>query len=246
MGLENAAWTEFIDPFTSRSAGLIFIITLNVAGHSGILGGHSTEHSKRGCRRMNANPLQIACLLTTGVCFASFTWAIQYLFRRPATVSKQMKLLSLMGLVFFIAQVLAIAIQAKVWILTSLVAIAIYLGALALFYWAVPYARSGGFCLAFSSVITKELVRAGPYRYIRHPFYASYLLFWVAGVMASHQPLLLLSVVFMAAFYARAIAHEEKQFLSGPLSADYTQYMAMTGRLLPRLPHRHKTHSSER
>jgi protein-S-isoprenylcysteine O-methyltransferase Ste14 len=184
---------------------------------------------------MKTGLLQFGCLVVSVICFASFTWSVGYLFRRPKSVSGQMKHLSFWGLLFFIAQVLAIAKQTHIWIVTSTLALLMYVGALALFYSSVPFARKHGFGLAFSNATPDQVVRTGPYRHIRHPFYASYLLFWIAGVLASRQPFLLVSVVVMSRFYARAIAQEEQELLNGPLSTEYADYKAFTGSLFPKI-----------
>lgn len=79
-----------------------------------------------------------------------------------------------------------------------------------------------------------ELVRSGPYAYIRHPIYAGLLLAVIgtATVLGEWRGL--------AAIALFAIAHglkarNEEQFLSAEFGEEYRQYRERTGSLLPRL-----------
>ncbi len=77
------------------------------------------------------------------------------------------------------------------------------------------------------------LVTNGPYRYIRHPIYASILGFLWAGV-ASHATVssLLLAALATAAVGVRILAEERLITAEYP---EYAQYVARTKRLIPRV-----------
>jgi protein-S-isoprenylcysteine O-methyltransferase Ste14 len=79
-----------------------------------------------------------------------------------------------------------------------------------------------------------ELVRSGPYAYIRHPIYAGLLLAVIgtATILGEWRGL--------AAIALFAIAHglkarKEERFLSAEFGEEYRQYRERTGSLLPRL-----------
>jgi len=74
----------------------------------------------------------------------------------------------------------------------------------------------------------------GPYRYVRHPFYASYCLTWVAGAAACGSAVVVSTFVLMLAMYVRAARFEERKFLRSPQAADYANYQRSTGMLVPR------------
>lgn len=74
----------------------------------------------------------------------------------------------------------------------------------------------------------------GSYRRIRHPFYISYLLYWVAGMSSVQRWELLLTVMVMGALYWKAVLEEERTFLQSEQRYARRQYMACTGRLVPR------------
>jgi len=61
------------------------------------------------------------------------------------------------------------------------------------------------------------LTTAGPYRLVRHPIYAAYLLAWCGGAIISAQFWLLGAVICMGCFYLSAAWQEERMFLGGAM-----------------------------
>ena len=115
-----------------------------------------------------------------------------------------------------------------------LTALALYLASVALFWFAVAATRGRGLAACFQVQVPAQVVRAGPYRAIRHPFYTSYTLVWIGGFAATGWWPLALTAIFMASLYAYAARQEESCFLSSPLRDEYRDYMRRTGRFLPR------------
>jgi protein-S-isoprenylcysteine O-methyltransferase Ste14 len=103
-----------------------------------------------------------------------------------------------------------------------------------LFWWAVSITRRKLAACGQSSV-SHEVVTAGPYRYIRHPFYAAYNLTWLAGFAATGWWPLAVSAAVMAAVYERAAREEERGFSASAMAGEYGAYKARTGKYLPRL-----------
>ena len=184
-----------------------------------------------------SSALQLIAIALSIACFLSFFWAIQKLFRKDgATLPIQMKLLSALGSFFFIAQVISLSLLPAVpSFLLQIIGISLFVIGLVLFWWAVPYARRAALKIAFLPNSPTELICDGPYRFVRHPFYASYLLFWVAGVFASQRWVLVVSVIVMGYFYISAMRREESEFLAGGVGGRYSDYMQSVGALVPRL-----------
>jgi len=79
---------------------------------------------------------------------------------------------------------------------------------------------------------SQSIVRAGPYRLIRHPGYLGSILIW-SGVAASTTNWLVLLIVWIVMFsvYVYRIQSEEKMLLTA--NAEYADYRKNTWRLIP-------------
>jgi protein-S-isoprenylcysteine O-methyltransferase Ste14 len=81
----------------------------------------------------------------------------------------------------------------------------------------------------------QQVVREGPYRWVRHPGYAADLVMWLGFGLASRNALVGGSIVLvMLTAYVRRIAAEEAM-LAVHLGGAYRDYMRETSRLLPRV-----------
>lgn len=92
-----------------------------------------------------------------------------------------------------------------------------------------------GFFVALSGAVPPAVCTVGPYRYIRHPVYTSYLLAFLAIVVAF--PGLQSAGVFAAnlVFFVLAAAYEERTIARSPLAQEYASYRRGAGMFLPRL-----------
>lgn len=165
------------------------------------------------------------------VCFGSFAWAVKSHFRSRGPVPNGMRVISVASL------------ASMVWLLERLLvdhlvsywpfAAGMIVVALGLFWWAVRTTDRRRLTLAFDDDRPTFLHRHGPYRWMRHPFYASYILFWLATSLATPDLLPWAVPVCFVAIYVVAASKEESKFETSPLSAEYTRYRSDTGMLLP-------------
>jgi protein-S-isoprenylcysteine O-methyltransferase Ste14 len=88
-----------------------------------------------------------------------------------------------------------------------------------------------------SLVVSKEehqLVRSGPYQWVRHPIYTAYLINYVAGgLIASNLVLTFVPVIFFGLMIYNRIPREEIM-LRDMFGQEYLELEKRTGRLLPR------------
>ena len=103
-----------------------------------------------------------------------------------------------------------------------------------LFFWAMKASRTARLRFAFDPENPHSIVSGGPYKYLRHPFYTSYLLFWAGWALASWSIWGIVPVVFFTATYVMAARGEERNFSNSDLAADYHAYRAQTGFLFPK------------
>lgn len=174
--------------------------------------------------------LLIACLV---LCLASFTWAMQRFFVRPAGATAGMNAIGAGGLLFGILHVAALGSAANIAPARAFAAAALYFCSLGLFWWAIYANLARRLSACFSPDAPQHLVQHGPYRLVRHPLYCSYLLTWLAAPVATGSLSLLLTFAAMAAIYFVAARTEEKKFSQSPLAGAYQQYRSRTGLFFP-------------
>ena len=120
--------------------------------------------------------------------------------------------------------------------LNTLESLPIYLASLWLFWRAIAASRAARLLLAFDPGQPSALVRHGPYRIVRHPFYTSYLLFWTGWSIAAWSAWTLPPLVAVLAIYIVAARTEEGKFARSPFAAEYETYRRRAGMFWPRWP----------
>ena len=108
--------------------------------------------------------------------------------------------------------------------------IAVQVAALALMAWArLTFGRRSFHAAA--NPTAGGLVTTGPYRFIRHPIYASACLFVWAGILSNWSVLAgLLGVVLFAGAYIRMLCEERLVVAAYP---EYREYARTTRRIVP-------------
>lgn len=113
--------------------------------------------------------------------------------------------------------------------------IVLQLGGGALFVAAIQASREARLHFAFTPENPHGLVETGPYRFVRHPFYVSYIIFWAGWALATWSVWSLISVAILIALYVIAARNEEQKFARTALAAQYAAYSRRTGFFWPRL-----------
>lgn len=173
----------------------------------------------------------VALIATT---IASFLWAGLWYFRQEKSDPwKSVYKISIYVCMGVHGWAIVVAPNPSVWCLIC--GILLLLLVLIVFWSAVAAHGPSRPAFAFDQHQVTRIVQTGPYRFVRHPFYTSFMLSQVATAMIASQPVLLLTVLWLGAFYVRAAKQEESYFLSNELAVEYRSYCARTGRFLPRL-----------
>ncbi len=104
----------------------------------------------------------------------------------------------------------------------------------AIYYWGVL--TLGHFGSGFVRVIPDhKVIRNGPYRFVRHPVYASEILSFIGlGLALQSWVALLIILVAASVYYANRIRFEER-FLASELGDEYFQYMKGVKRIIPHI-----------
>jgi protein-S-isoprenylcysteine O-methyltransferase Ste14 len=166
--------------------------------------------------------------------FAAIGWAVRFHFvsgKKKPIGFLLLTLLSIGNVVVFAREVwLRRQDETRLWVVLALFGVAS-----GLFAWAVIASRRAELKLLFDRAAPHSLVQEGPYRFIRHPFYASYVVYWAGVGLATLHPANLAGfAILLLAFIAGARA-EERRFETSPLAADYAAYKRRAGLFWPRL-----------
>jgi protein-S-isoprenylcysteine O-methyltransferase Ste14 len=109
--------------------------------------------------------------------------------------------------------------------------------AIALYEWTRRTVRERSFYVALAGEVPEVVCEVGPYRYLRHPFYLSYLVAFVGMVVV--VPTVIAAVVFTlnVGLFVYMALDDERTLARSPLAGAYATYKAHTGVLLL-FPHR--------
>jgi protein-S-isoprenylcysteine O-methyltransferase Ste14 len=91
------------------------------------------------------------------------------------------------------------------------------------------------FYIAWSGDVPDALCDRGPYAYIRHPIYASYIFAFLAVLVAMPTLITFAVFVFNAVLFTHAALSDERSLASGTFAADYAEYKKRTGMFVPRV-----------
>jgi protein-S-isoprenylcysteine O-methyltransferase Ste14 len=175
-----------------------------------------------------------ALILSLSLSYAVYAWAFSRFFSRSGPRTLRLRLLAALGTVATLAQAVSIWFYLTPSALRIVLAIGLCLLALALFTSACRVTRGQPLPLAFDPARAARIVTDGPYRYVRHPFYISYSITWLAGALATSWWPAWLTAGLMLCAYAWVAASEEQALLQSHPD-DYATYRARTGAFVPRM-----------
>ncbi|MNT62496.1 hypothetical protein D3C72_2002210 [compost metagenome] len=112
---------------------------------------------------------------------------------------------------------------------------AVIVGSLGLFFYCSSLIRKNKLSIVFSGDSPEFHISKGPYSYVRHPFYTSYIFTYVAVAVSLNNVFFSLMACSMFLTYFFAARYEEKKFEGSKFGESYTRYRANTGMFIPRL-----------
>ena len=106
---------------------------------------------------------------------------------------------------------------------------------LSLYEWARHTIWGRRFGLAWGDHVPETLCEEGPYRYIRHPLYLSYVLAFLAVLVALPHWITALTFLFNLVLFVCWARSDEQVIAGSALADDYAAYRKRTGMFLPRI-----------
>ena len=111
----------------------------------------------------------------------------------------------------------------------------VLLSSLALYEWARRTIWGRRFGLGWGTHVPETLCDSGPYRYIRHPIYLSYVLAFLAVLVALPHWITAATFLLNLVVFADCARRDERGIAGSALAADYAAYRKRTGMFLPRI-----------
>jgi len=108
-------------------------------------------------------------------------------------------------------------------------------GALLLYEWARRTIIDRRFHIAWSSDVPEAVCEAGPYVYVRHPLYTSYILAFAAMLATVASPWTLAIFAINLGLFVHAARDDERSIAASALAAKYAPYRQRVGMFFPRL-----------
>ncbi|MBC9179329.1 methyltransferase family protein [Pseudoroseomonas ludipueritiae] len=178
--------------------------------------------------------LPVLVIAAAAVALGSFSWGLRRHFRAEGGMPPGMRALTFASSAATVLFLFLILRQDGVGPRGGMLSIAASLAATALFWWAVRTTRHSPPHLAHTGDTPQMLHEAGPYAFVRHPFYLSYCIFWTGTAVAAGGLQWLAAAGLIGWYYATARA-EEARFSQSPMAVSYAGYQSRTGMILPRL-----------
>jgi protein-S-isoprenylcysteine O-methyltransferase Ste14 len=171
-----------------------------------------------------------------GVIFIGFASALFFFFPSDGQFRWRMRVISILSCCNF-GSFVALALTETLPTANLALGIALQVFAAVIFLWASKSTYRRRLSVAYNPDIPEFIVDTGPYRMIRHPFYTSYIIFWLSLVILRPYWVTAILTIALIGFYVNAAVFEERKFSRSPLSARYRDYSNRTGMFLPRISH---------
>lgn len=116
---------------------------------------------------------------------------------------------------------------------TEVLGVAITAAGLGFAVWARAY-LGGNWSSTVTVKVGHELVRSGPYRWVRHPIYSGMVLAMFGTAIEHRQVRGFVAVVLLYAGF-KIKSRIEEQAMAATFGPEYAEYMSTTGAIVPRL-----------
>lgn len=179
------------------------------------------------------NSLNIILILTYTTIIVSLVWARFRFFEvshaTPSFIARLYDPAVLLQFIFTFYGLLDLSKSlSKVAYLTTI----LYVISLSLFWWSIKTTKRMGFALTSR---VDHLFTTGPYAWIRHPFYTSYICAWVGSSMLFNSWILWITLAYLLIFYYQVAQREEKIIIDREYSSSYQEYRQQVGMFFPRI-----------
>ena len=179
--------------------------------------------------------ITIAAIFFEFICFFGFIWSSFFFFKKSSEKNIYIFLIKAIGTLLIFTNIYFTWTKTNSNTAHDLIGVFFLVISSILFYWSIYTNRKRPLNFAFTEIEKITLISNGPYKYIRHPFYSSYIFAWVGSIVINQNIWLIIPSVIIIFFYYKSATTEEFGFLEGPIKTEYQRYMLLTGRFFPKI-----------
>ena len=175
----------------------------------------------------------LSVISTTGI-FLCYTIALFCYFRSGPKISWRLKansILSALNFMIFMFFLFTRTIDP----VAAALGICIQILSAALFAWAFRSTFQRRLSVTYNPDVPEFILETGAFGLVRHPFYASYVLFWFSFIVIHPSIINGAIAVVIFGFYLNAARFEEAKFARSALGPAYQNYSDRTGMFVPRI-----------
>jgi protein-S-isoprenylcysteine O-methyltransferase Ste14 len=181
-----------------------------------------------------ATTLHLAIVLWMAIPFPYFMTAGANIFMVPKLRDNG----AMLGQISFISGMVCVLVMGLFYSLLVPAAVCgaiLAVAAVMLYEWTRRTVVDRNFYVGLAGEVPPAVCDAGPYHFVRHPFYLSYMVAFVAVAVAF--PSLIVAGVCLAniGLFVHMALDDERVLSSSSLGADYTSYKSRVGMFLPRV-----------
>jgi protein-S-isoprenylcysteine O-methyltransferase Ste14 len=174
----------------------------------------------------------VRALLTTSSAVPFLLFASAGVWHFGGTPRSGTKLVSITSLLAFVSVIYIIwTRESAAW--QAVVGAFLQMLSIFLFGWCIGTSGQNNLSLAFGVNSSKSLLTSGPYSLVRHPFYTSYIIFWIGSAVAATS---ILTAVLAAAMFTIYLfeSRREDKVLSTVFVEEFPRWRERTGSFFPK------------
>lgn len=171
-------------------------------------------------------------LAIASLVFGRFAWAVRFHFE-SARMPPLMMLVSTLALAAFLVGAINFWSNPPNTLRASL-ALVMIMAAYWLFQSALRASAGNALSLAFDPTAPAQMLDGGPYRFVRHPFYVAYLIYWFGFALAAPSLPMFTLVLVLVSLYVLSALGEERALLASIHGQAYRDYQRSVGFFWPK------------
>jgi|GEM_PF-2013666 len=180
--------------------------------------------------------LSLIFLVTISVCYSTFYWSVIGVFETKEDRYQNLFTFLKVFSIFFWLLSLYMTLKTPD-LSSSRLAIGIFLNlcSLSIFWWASKSIKNQNFATIYGKDVPLKVFKGGPFKYVRNPFYSSYILCYSSTTFTLNSMTLLVLLMTLTLAYLVAVKIEENKFMYSKDFRNYLSYKKNTGRFIPKV-----------